>query len=194
MKKLKREDRVPTLHGHQVWQSSYMIMDYLQEHPLPPGQRIMDIGCGWGLIGIYCAKHFAGRALLVDADSRVFPYVSSHEQLNNVSVETAHASFDQLGDDDFRRQDIVLGADICFWPELLTQLKLLVTTALRAGVKQIIFADPGRPTFMQLADYCKRNFSCILCPRELGGRTRSKGYLLVIDNSLHRPRIEGVNT
>lgn len=42
------------LHGHWVWQSSYLIMGYLHKHPLESGQRIMDIGCGWGLLDLLC--------------------------------------------------------------------------------------------------------------------------------------------
>ncbi len=182
LRKLEKEDRVPTLHGHQVWQSSYLVMDYLHQRPLAIGQRIMDIGCGWGLLGIYCAKYLGGKVQLVDADSRVFPYASFHQQLNEVSVQIVHSSFEQLKHADFTQQDVVLGADICFWPQLFTQLKLLIATALAAGVRKIIIADPGRPTFMQLADYCRHNFTCELCPWELGGRTKTAGYLLIIDN------------
>ncbi len=182
IRKIKRNDQLPTLHGHQVWQSSYMILDYLNEQPLESKQRIMDIGCGWGLLGIYCAKHFEGDVLMVDADDRVFPYVDSHQKLNDVRVKTANASFDELGYADFAKQDIILGSDICFWPKLVTQLRQLITTAMQASVKKIILADPGRATFLQLVEFCRENFHCKLIPWKLGGRSRNQGYLLIIDN------------
>src|SRR5690606_28102396 len=126
IKRLKKESPIPTLYGDQVWHSSFLIMEYLKQYPLPDRQRIMDIGCGWGLLGIYCAKHFNSHIVSVDADSGVFPYVRSHEVLNDVSVKTEQATFDQLKLNDFAQQDMVIGADICFWPSMVKELKSLI--------------------------------------------------------------------
>lgn len=181
IKRLKKEAPVPTMYGDQVWHSSFLIMEYLKQNPLPSGQRIMDIGCGWGLLGIYCAKHFDGDSLLVDADSRVFPYVHSHETLNEVSVQTEQATFNELTAEDFSKRDIVLGADICFWPSMVRELKSLIATAIRAGVKTIILADPGRSTFLQLAEHCKENYFTRLESWQSQEQTTSKGMLLIIE-------------
>ncbi|WP_187409214.1 methyltransferase [Saccharophagus sp. K07] len=182
IKRLKKESPQPTLYGDQVWHSSFLLMDYFKQHPLPERQRIMDIGCGWGLLGIYCAKHFNSDIVSVDADSGVFPYVHSHEELNEVSVKTEQASFDQLKVDDFAQQDMVIGADICFWPSMVRELKTLIAKAIRAGVKKIILADPGRSTFLQLAEHCKENYITRLEPWQSAEQTTSKGMLLIIEN------------
>ena len=77
----------PSLHGTRVWRSSYWLMGYLASHPIKPGGRAMEIGCGWGLLGIYCAKLFDARVLLTDADEQVFPFAAAHARLNGVSPE-----------------------------------------------------------------------------------------------------------
>ena len=182
IKRLRKEMPAPRLYGDQVWHSSFLVMEYLAQHPLPNRQRIMDIGCGWGLLGIYCAKHFDGDMLLVDADDGVFPYVRSHEDLNEVSVKTEQATFDQLKAADFARQDVIVGADICFWPSMVKELKSLIAKAMGAGVKKIILADPGRSTFLQLADHCKEHYITRLEPWQSSAQTTSKGMLLIIDN------------
>lgn len=182
LKNLQKATELPTLYGHQVWQSSFLLMEYLQQNPLQAQQRVMDIGCGWGLLGIFCAKHFASKALLVDADSNVFPYVNSHEQLNNVRVKTVRANFNEITATHLAHQDVIMGSDICFWPQLATQLRLLIGNAIKAGVKHIILADPGRETFLQLAEFCTHHYGATLHKRTVAGRTASKGYLLVIDN------------
>lgn len=182
LKSLKKESSRPTLYGDQVWQSSFMLMEYLEQNPLASRQRVMDIGCGWGLLGIFCAKHFDSHSLLVDADSNVFPYVNSHERLNDVHVQTVQATFNEITADRLAFQDIIIGSDICFWPELATQLRLLISAAIKTNVKQIILADPGRQTFLHLAEFCKIHYGATLHTRIVGSRTKSKGYLLVIDN------------
>lgn len=183
LRALNKSRDEPTLYGDQVWQSSFLIMDYLKQHPLLNKQRVMDIGCGWGLLGIYCAKQFDSDVTLIDADSNVFPYALTHQALNDVSVKTRHAGFNDLEQTDFARQDVIVGADICFWPELSTQLKSLIAKAVSAKIKRIILADPGRNTFLQLAEHCSHLYHSTLLPMEIPGKTKSKkGYLMVIEN------------
>lgn len=182
LKNLNKSGDEPSMYGNQVWHSSFFMMDYLKNFPLANDQQVMDIGCGWGLVGIFCAKHFDSKVVLIDADCNVFPYAHSHRELNQVELRTCQARFDELKPVDFASQDVILGSDICFWPELSTQLKSLVPIALQARVKKIIFADPGRNTFMQFADYCAQHFNARLEKWELQGRTKTRGYLLIIDN------------
>jgi len=89
-------------------------MDYLERHPLEQDQRLMEIGCGWGLLGIFCAKQFAVDALLTDADEQVFAYVMTHAHLNQVSVRTELVRFEGITHRLLRECDILLGADIGF--------------------------------------------------------------------------------
>ena len=43
-------------------------MDYLGCQGLPEGVKVLEVGCGWGLAGIFCAKHFRAVVTGVDAD------------------------------------------------------------------------------------------------------------------------------
>ena len=61
------------------------------------------------------------------------------------------ARFEKLTQARLADVDIVAGADICFWDELTPVLYNLIRRSLRAGVKQIIIADPGRSPFYALA-------------------------------------------
>ena len=46
VKKLKRLDQTPSIHGNKVWGSSFVIMDYLIENPIPENKKVVDVGCG----------------------------------------------------------------------------------------------------------------------------------------------------
>lgn len=181
LRRLKKESHAPELHGHQVWQSSYLIMDYLAQNPLPPNQTVMDAGCGWGLLGIHCAKTYGTRSLLIDADIHVLPYVELHQQLNGTAVQFEQLQFTDITEAHLDNVDLLLGADICFWSDLQTQLKALVDTAARAGVGKVIIADPGRLSFMQLVAYCTKNYHATLLPWSIQKRNPIKGQLLIVD-------------
>jgi hypothetical protein len=50
--------------------------------------------------------------------------------------------------------DLIVGADICFWEELVDPLYQLVRHGVAAGVADILVADPGRPPFEELCARC----------------------------------------
>ena len=89
MIKLRRDGHVASIHGNKHWPSADLLMDFLEQHPLPKRKRVIDVGCGWGLGGIYCAKTYKSNVLAVDADDAVFPYLKAHAELNAVKVKTA---------------------------------------------------------------------------------------------------------
>ena len=180
---LKKDAQTPVNHGHQVWQSSYLMMDYLSKNPLSNGQHVMDIGCGWGLGGIYCAKFLGSHVSSVDGDERVFNYVNYHQKLNDVTVKTVHSEFKHLTNRDFAQQDVILGSDICYLPEMFKELKSLIVRSLAENVSKIIFADPGRPPFKKLVNFCRENFSTEVHKWKVADRNNAKGYILVVSGS-----------
>jgi predicted nicotinamide N-methyase len=186
IKTLDKSVPTPDLYGVRVWQSSYMVMDYLERNPVARGLRLVEIGCGWGLLGIFCAKSLGLEVLLTDADERVFPYVEAHRELNGAEIRTERRRFEDLTDRHLHHADILVGGDICFWPEMVGPLQKLVQRALACGVGKVILADPGRSTFMRLAEHCRDHFSAEILPWRCGTRGRSEGYLLVVSNPLPR--------
>jgi predicted nicotinamide N-methyase len=161
----------PSVHGNKHWVSSWLLMDYLRCHPLPKGARVMEIGCGWGLAGIYCAKKFDAIVTGVDIDPEVFPYLRLHADINKVHVSTLRQKFNKLKETDLQDIDVVIGADICFWDKMVHPLKRFINRALSAGVKLIIIADPGRSPFEKLSKYFVK-----------------KGKGETLDWHVHRPR------
>jgi predicted nicotinamide N-methyase len=152
IRRLKRL-HTPSVHGNKHWVSSWLLMDYLRSHPLPEGVRVMEIGCGWGLAGIYCAKQFNAIVTGVDIDSEVFPYLRLHADINKVDVATLQKKFNKLREEDLQNIDVVIGADICFWDKMVYPLKRFIRRALNAGVQSVIIADPARSPFEKLSKY-----------------------------------------
>ena len=178
--KLLDDENYPSIHGDKIWFSSYFIMDYLKAHPPAEKSCIAEIGSGWGLLSIYCAKNFAAKVVAIDADKKVFAFLNMLADLNDTRVKTKTSRYEKLKPEFLAKQDIVLGADICFWDELIDPLYSVIKLALKNGVSRIIIADPGRSPFLKLAKKCKKKFNAKLSDVEIRTPYAKEGYLLII--------------
>ena len=49
VQRLQHDAAPPSLHGHKVWPTSFVLLDYLHQRGMAPQARVLDLGCGWGL-------------------------------------------------------------------------------------------------------------------------------------------------
>ena len=180
MTKLKREGHVASIHGNKHWPSADLLMDFLEQHPLPKRKHVIDAGCGWGLGGIYCAKTFKSKVLAVDADDAVFPYLNAHAELNDVKIKTHHGDFKSVKGKLLDDVHTVIGTDICFWDEMVKPLYKLIDRALDAGAKRIAIVDPGRSPFFKLAEKCAKKHGGELLEWDSDKYPKISGYVLYI--------------
>ncbi len=172
----------PEIHGHKIWYSSFFVMDYLETNPPKKKANIMEVGCGWGLLSIYCAKNFQAHLTGVDADKNVFPFLKLHAKANGVRIKKNNSRFENLRPNTLAKQDLIVGADICFWKELVDPLYKMINKAIKSGVPRIIIADPGRSPFLKLAKRCIKKFSAELIDVEISKPNKRDGYLLIIES------------
>ncbi|MFT5117076.1 MAG: putative nicotinamide N-methyase [Kiritimatiellia bacterium] len=161
MRKLKRELGTATIHGNKFWASTSLLMDYLQLNPPMPNARILEIGCGWGISGIHCAKYYAARVTALDADASVFPYVNYHAQLNGVTIQTCQQRYENITQAMLSEFDLVIAADICFWDEMTAPLLELIKRCYQAGVDRVVMTDPGRQPFRDMAEQCVEDYAAL---------------------------------
>lgn len=180
MRKLKRDGHVASIHGNKHWPSADLLMDYFEQNPLPKRKRVIDAGCGWGLGGIYCARTFKSRVLGVDADDAVFPYLEAHAELNDVAIEPFNGTFQKVKGDVLNDVYAVIGADICFWDEMVRPLHGLVKRALEAGAKRVAIADPGRSPFFKLSEKCAKKYGGELLEWQSDDYPELDGFILEI--------------
>lgn len=170
--------------GYRVWTSCWLLMDYLRSMRTPHGLGVMDVGCGWGLAGIFCAKQLQAKVTCVDADQEVFPFLRLHAELNQVQVATMHKRYEDLTSQDLEGIDLLIGADICFWDEMPEQVIPMVDKALAARVRLILIADPGRSSFAKLADLCAARYGASTVKHAVRKPHPLGGHILRITNQL----------
>ena len=180
VRKLKRQQQGHSAHGNKVWRSSFVLMDYLSSWEIPEGAKVLDIGCGWGLAGIYLAKHYQAQVTGLDIDPQVQPYLNLQAEINNCSVEFTARSFQSLQKTELANFHTLMGTDICFWDEMTSPLFDLLTLARSAGTEQILIADPGRPPFWDLAERCVAELGAEIITRRIYEPWKTEKFILAI--------------
>jgi predicted nicotinamide N-methyase len=137
--------------GQKLWRSTSVLLDYLQEYPLDKGCRVLDVGAGWGMAGLFCAQRFNAAVTALDIDPQVFAYLELHAAINNQHIGTRVMPMEALTAADLAAFDVVIASDICFWDSATQAFQYLVETCLTAS-KRLIVSDPGRPPFIDVVE------------------------------------------
>lgn len=183
IRRIKRGDAQPSIHGNKLWKSSFLLIDYMKKHPPEQVGTVMDAGCGWGISGIFCARAFGSEVVSVDADRDVFPYLLANAEVNDVQVTPRQSRFEKITRKQLQGTDLLIAADICFWDELVNPVFNLVKRAVDAGVKKILIADPERSTFLDMARRCEDRFCADIVEWKTRRPVRARGSLMVLENA-----------
>ncbi|EJD47875.1 S-adenosyl-L-methionine-dependent methyltransferase [Auricularia subglabra TFB-10046 SS5] len=135
--------------GLHTWGASLALCQHLQEHPeLVRGKRVLELGCGSGLLGIVVARLGAEKTILTDGSQEVLDRCRDNVQrAQNVpygsAVRFALLDWtDSLIDDTSRAMaervrewdpQIVLCADVVYAPEIIPPLAETLCTILTSG-------------------------------------------------------------
>jgi predicted nicotinamide N-methyase len=180
VRKIKRLQKGHSAHGNKVWRSAFVLIDYLTTYPLESGAKVLDIGCGWGLSGLYLNKNYNAQVMGIDIDPTVEPYIKLQGEINQCTMGFEKRSFESFTASELSYFDYLIGADICFWDEMTDPLFNLIKRARKGNVQKILIADPGRPPFWDLADRCANKLQSEVITRRLCHPWKTEKYILVI--------------
>jgi predicted nicotinamide N-methyase len=161
IRRIKRDTGGAVIHGNKFWKSTSLMVDYLNEFPPQNHWRILEVGCGWGISGIFCAQNYNAKVTALDADDSVFPFLQHHARLNGVKVDTVKSRYEKVTKSMLSEFDMVIGSDICFWDEMAGPLFNLINRSYQSGIKRVVMTDPGRPPFRNMAERCINKFDCV---------------------------------
>ncbi len=180
---VKRNGNYPSIHGNKLWKSSCLLIDYLKKNPPEHCRSVIDVGCGWGISGIWCARHFGSEVTSMDADPDVFPFLEATAKINKVETDHLVSRFEKLKTKQLQQHDMLIAADICFWDELVNPVYNMVNRAVKAGVKHILIADPERSTFFEMAEKCVDKHCADIVEWQTRSPIKARGAIMVIENA-----------
>ena len=102
---------------------------------------VLDAGCGSGRV----ARELARRGIDV---------VGVDMDRSMLAAARTRDPGTEYHEADLAAFDLIVGADICFWEDLVAPLYQLVRHSVAAGVAEILVADPSRPPFDELCARC----------------------------------------
>ena len=182
VRRIKRKQLGHSAHGNKVWRSSFALIDYLETYPLEPQSKVLEIGCGWGLSGLYAAKKQNAKVTGIDIDSSVKPYFELQNSINDCAKTFEERSFESFSQTELGEYQYIMGSDICFWDEMTNPLFDFIQQSVEAGIKKILISDPGRPPFWALAELCSETLNSEIITRRIYQPFKSEKYILVIEN------------
>ncbi|MGE7371161.1 class I SAM-dependent methyltransferase [Neorhizobium sp. NPDC001467] len=113
----------------------------LDERHHVAGRRVLDLGCGSGLVGIAAAKAGAARVIASDIDANALTATRLNAALNGVSVETLAG--DLLAGAPPADVDVVLVGDL-FYDRGTAERAWSWLSACRSVGLQVLIGDPFR--------------------------------------------------
>ena len=134
----------PAPYGAVLWDSAVALAQQLVHQPWL-GRRVLELGCGCGLVGLDCARQGA-QVLCTDVDPQTLRAVAMGADELGVVVETA--LFDFTGDEPLPlvagevATDVVL-ADVLYEDHLAVAAAATTVRALGMGAR-VFIGDPER--------------------------------------------------
>lgn len=148
--------------GWKTWNAALVLVEFLGLHPSAfVGHDILELGCGTGLSGIFCAKFGAISVEMTDYNEKVLETVRENLIRNDVTNVTPKRmdwleliSNSDSNQGDSASYDTIIGSDIVYDPEhaeiVPKVLDILLSHAPHARVYIAIGPRPEATRFMKL--------------------------------------------
>lgn len=141
--------------GASVYDAAIALSLYLADHPeLVKGNRVLELGCGPGLVGIVAAHFEPTSVILTDGDAASVALTQHNIQVNKLSQDVCMAEKYLWGDLEHHlvtvhdAYDVIFGADIVACP---------YASAFKALIRSL--TKMARPHTLVLLAYKKRQNS-----------------------------------
>jgi predicted nicotinamide N-methyase len=134
------DERLP--YWAELWPSAVALAHYTTQHLHLAGRRVLELGCGLGLVGVVAALHGA-RVLCTDYEPDALTF-ARHNARRNICQQMHFRLVDWRWPALRRRYDYILASDVIYEARNFGPLVALLQRHLARG-GAAVFSEPGRP-------------------------------------------------
>lgn len=126
-----------------AWMGGNILARWLLDHPdVVAGRRVLEVGCGGGLVALAARAAGASRVTAIDCDDRAVEAAARNAKHNGLEVEVLLADFLREGFDT-EPFDLVLGGELIYPASGPAEMLEWLEARARAGL-EVLIGDSGR--------------------------------------------------
>jgi predicted nicotinamide N-methyase len=159
----------------KVWEASWVLADFLAGLPADPGKRIIEIGCGLGLVGVVAAS-FGHKVVMTEHNPEALQFARANAELNHCS-DVEIIDLDWNCPSLYGRFDYIVGSEIVYHQKDFDPLKNLFERLLKPD-GEVVLCEGVRRTSLDFFKEMQRHFD--LQARQKSIRSPEKTILVIL--------------
>jgi cyclopropane-fatty-acyl-phospholipid synthase len=155
----------------------------LREAGVRPGDRVLEIGCGWGALAEMAATEFGASLTGVTLSTEQLAFAQARMERLGVSAQ-ADLQLKDYRDIDDGPYDAVCSIEMVeavgreYWPAYFAAVHRLLKSGGRACIQTIVIDDSLFARYIQSTDFIQQYVfpgGCLPCPREFRAAAEAAG-------------------
>ena len=163
----------------------------LQQVDLQPGQRVLEIGCGWGALAEMATKEHGARITGVTLSTEQLDFARARMQRQGVT-ERADLRLQDYRDIQDGPYDAVCSIEMIeavgqgFWPRYFATVARMLKPGGKACIQSIVIADVLFERYLESTDFIQQYIfpgGCLPSPSEFKAQARAAGLVVVDEHA-----------
>jgi len=153
----------------------------LQQVRLQPGQRLLEIGCGWGALAEKAADEFGAQVTGVTLSTEQLAFGRERLQRQGLQGDLRLQDYRDIDDAPF---DAICSIEMVeavgqdYWPTYFETVARLLRSGGRACIQSIVIDDALFPRYIRSTDFIQQYIfpgGCLPCPAEFRRAAQAAG-------------------
>jgi len=159
----------------KVWEASWVLADFLACLPADPERRLLEIGCGLGLVGVVAAS-FGHKVVMTEHNPEAIAFSRANADLNHCAGMEI-VDLDWNAPSLYGRFDTIVGSEVVYHEKDFEPLRNLFVRFLKPG-GEVILCEGVRRTSLDFFKEMQRHFD--LKAQQKSIRSPQKTVLMIL--------------
>jgi predicted nicotinamide N-methyase len=168
----------------KAWEASWVLADFLAGLPAEPGKRLIEIGCGLGLVGVVAAS-FGHKVIMTEHNPDAIEFARVNAEINHCA-DMEIIDLDWTSPGLYCRFDYIVGSEVVYHEKDFEPLRNLFERLLKPE-GEVILCEGVRRTSLDFFKEMQRHFD--LKAQQKSIRSPEKTVLVILCRM--KPKIKG---